>query len=192
MNARQRLKKEIYKSKQLGLDTAELQQKLADLSNNPEVLVAQKLGEYNELFNLMKADDFSSYSYEKYYPKIGKLDIEIKALRQTINDNKEPIWEVPYFIKKIIKDRNGYSYSDIVEEINDFYKESKPKNIEVTTNDKKTRYIVLEANGISKRFNLMTKKEFVSQNSYWLLRKNIPGSYKICKYNYTNCLKYIY
>jgi len=188
MSLRQQIKKKIYKAKQENKDTSVLEEELRVLSLDNKVILQQKLGQINELYKAMEVEDFSPVIIDKIMPFTNKLDLEIRAIKEEIEPDIE--WELPYFIKRIVKDK-CYQYDRFLE-IENYIKNLKPKNIEILENDKNTRYIVISIDGIKKRFNIMTKKEIIGKNYYWLSQKIDPYTYRKVKCNYTNLLKYIY
>jgi len=188
MSLRQQIKKKIYKAKQENKDTSSLEEELRILSLDNKVILQQKLGQINELYTAMEAEEFNPVILDKLIPATNKLDLEIRAIREEIEPDIR--WELPYFIKRILKDK-CYQYDRFLE-IDDYIRDLKPKNIEVIENSKNARYVILSLDGVHKRFNVMTKNEIISKNYYWLSKKLDPDTYRRVKCNYTNLLKYIY
>jgi len=184
MSARQVLKKKIYKAKEKGLDTSELELKLENMGYTLSQQLQMKQSEITEIYRKLDRCNYESSIVDKYMGKINQLDPEIRKLKEEINKDKPKKWELPYSIKHLINKRGFYGY-ETVQKVEKSLSKIQPKNIEIISNSENTRYIVLSVDGKKMRFNLMSKKQFVSQNHYWLSKKN-------CKYDYTNCVKHIY
>jgi len=187
MSIRQQLKKKIYKRKQSGLDSIELEKQLQSLSSTDEVILAQKQTRYNEIYEIMDTNNFSSEILDKFMNEWNELSKSITKLKEKLFI---PQWQVPYNVKYIIRKRSSYDI-DTLKNIYDFYKDLEPEEIKIIDNDVKTRYIVLSVNGKEKRFNIETKKEFVDKNYYWLSKKLDERTFRRIKINYTNVIKYI-
>jgi hypothetical protein len=143
-----------------------------------------KQSEITEIYRELDSHNYSSSIIDMYIKEINQLDNEIRKLKEEINKDKPQKWELPYSIKHLINKRGIYGY-ETVKKVEKTLSKIKPKNIKIISNSENTRYVVLSVDGKEIRFNLMSKKQFVSKNYYWLLKKD-------CKNDYTNCVKYIY
>jgi hypothetical protein len=116
-----------------------------------------KQSEITEIYRKLDNFNYEPLILDKYMEKINELNFEIKNLKEEIDKDKPQKWELPYSIKYLIKKRVIHD-NEIVQKIEKTLSEIKPKNIEIISNDKNTRFIILSVDGEKMRFNLMSKK----------------------------------
>ena len=176
MSIRQRLKKEIYQGKAKGKNVSHLEIRLASMTLTDEQKLTQKQSEYVRLYKIIEDSEFNPITMDEIMPLTNKLDEEIRVLRQSLH---KEAWSMPYSIKKQINMKE----SNKGNEIEKILALEEPKEIKLLQTSDLVRYVVLLVDGIERRFNILTKQQFIDRNWFWFQYKRGPKTY-------TNCLRH--
>ena len=178
MSIRKRLKKAIYKGLEKGLDVSNLEQELRDIPLSTKQQIQKIHQEMAEIYHYLEENDYSPIVIDKKQELLNSLHIKLKPLQESLSI---PNWELPYTIKRIIKQRGSY---DLLLSVEDKYKNFKPDMI-LIENNTLVRYIIVSINGVNTRINVESKSHFIQRNWFWFQYSKTPK-------NYSNCLRLVY
>lgn len=154
MSERQRLKKDIYKRKKIGLATDDLENQLLSMPYSIKQQLNMKMAKSSELISFLKKDPLN----HKYHRELKQLDTDILKLREEIDED----YRLPYSIRKIIDGINYGKGYDIEKKLS----ELRPKKVEIFENMENARYIkLLLDDHLLLRFNIFSKKEMLTRES---------------------------